>query len=315
MSALESKPYDHALRALSRLLPESLLCLLGEQMPDLSQLEPISSREVSLKREVDALYWLGPDRGEKRDVLHGEFEAIPPADLPQKVMVYNVGLRAVLPSVGRIRSVVFLLRAPAAGFQPEYRETHPSGTTLFFRFEVVRLYEFPAQQLANVPFTAALTPLGAGFSEDNRGSLLRKARQSMLALPDPQRAEAQGALALLAVARNVPRRMLYAIFDEAEVRMSSSYLEFIQPDLDKARAEAREEGREEGREEAEQRALQEARQRMQQMVALKFPNRSNTDQSRLTAAIRVATKKTLDTWTLRMLTVDSIDTLLNPADD
>jgi hypothetical protein len=129
-----SKPFDATLKDLIRAYPADWLAHVGERVTGAPEVLSVELSTVSVS--ADALIRVGGK------VVHIDVQSGPDDSLAERMLVYNVlaHRHSGLP----VRSVVVLLRANAtrAGFVDRV-----AYEGLSFRFDVVRVWELPAEDL------------------------------------------------------------------------------------------------------------------------------------------------------------------------
>lgn len=172
-------------------------------------------------------------------LLHIEIESSPKANLPERMLAYNVALRFAPCGPIAVRSYVLLVGRGGRrrrAVPEELVVTYGADQILSCRWVVVDLAMMDPSTLASDPVLAALTPLARSPGEAE----LRLAVDTLHAQPVDERREGVGLLFILA---NKPHKaLLRTILDIREVRMSIGYQDILQ--------EGRQEGRQEGLREA-----------------------------------------------------------------
>jgi predicted transposase YdaD len=186
--------YDQALKRLLIRAHEGFLALIApgrtwraDRSPEL----PAVARQADLVWEVER-----PDG--RRGILHIELQTKVEPNLGERIAEYLVRLyrRDHLP----IRSIVVLLRptaqVPTSPFViPSDEEDEDSQTT---RFRVIRLWEVPQEQVLGTEHYA-LWPLASVMADVTAESTRAVAeRIAALPIPEPERRELTGLLAVLA---------------------------------------------------------------------------------------------------------------------
>ncbi len=282
---------------------DRLLFNLVESSPEsIARLAGVAGRIVGVRaharvsppnRVADAVLRVEDEAGPL--ALHVEFETAPGAELPWRMLVYNVLLRtsraaggsAVRP-VRRLRSVVVLLEPPTRRVTGSLRWDHG----LAFDFDVVHLYRLPASELAGDALLAALTPFGRGL----RAADLRRALATLReGVAEGERLEALTAILLGGTAlraggglehtileaamssdfdpkqsvifqwfeelanQHVREKVEQEVRREVEQKVRQEFEEARRQELEEARRQALEEARRQALEEARRQALEEAR--------------------------------------------------------
>ncbi len=247
MSTLPHDVYDRSLKRFWDLDPRPLLKLaFGEE--EWTRVEPRPVEVVqTLKQVADRLAYVeGP---EGPFFAHVEFERRPGPDLSARMFQYNVLLWAAQKGVAPVRSAVILLeKAPV---EEELRLSYGSEAIDHFRYRQIRLYEVPAEVLANSPELAPLTPLGAGCSEQ-----VVKVATETLSRSQDRPEDSLALLYLLGRVFGMTDAGLGRILKMEVVRMSDVYQEIME--------EGRLEGLQKGRQEGLLRALA-------QVLTLRYP--------------------------------------------
>jgi predicted transposase YdaD len=139
------KPFDATMRELFELEPAAWLEFLGIPVADPGLVKVIDSNLSTITADADKLIRLD---GVLRLILHIEFLSGRDTGYPAQALWYNtlVGRKHGLP----VWSVVILLRPEADGpeLTGEYeREVPGRGKNLWFRYDVVRVWELPPDRL------------------------------------------------------------------------------------------------------------------------------------------------------------------------
>lgn len=131
-----------------------LLGLAGAEALEAVTLEPVA--KAPDPRRISDVVWKVRHNG-RLILLHVEFETSPNGkELPFRMAEY--GCRHHFLHKLPVRSVVFL--ASSAGAMPSFYDVQVEESGLLYRFEVVKLYEKDALQLASDPMTAPFSLLG-----------------------------------------------------------------------------------------------------------------------------------------------------------
>ena len=205
---------DRILRALWQRAPTSLL-RFALRAPTLQVHGLLDSQPVLVRRGVDAVCEAEDHRG--RFVGHVEAETRASAkDLPARMWTYGALLHA---STGLpVRSSVLLLE-PCPKLPRRFVMRHGQDVLATYRYDVVRLYQFPAAALAQNPDLAVLTPMGKGAGLTHvaaaRDTLTRE-------LSGPTRDDLIAALYIVG-GRRFDSRDLLRIFNREQLMQSSTY--------------------------------------------------------------------------------------------
>ena len=155
-----TKPLDAALRELYEVEPAAWMEFLGLAVPDRGLVAVIDSNLSTVTADSDKLILR---RGPDPLILHTEFLSGRTVSYPRQLHRYNalVGYKHGVP----VWSVLFLLRPAADGpeLTGEYVQEVPGrGANLWFRYEVVRVWELPPERLlaAGLPLLP-LAPVSA----------------------------------------------------------------------------------------------------------------------------------------------------------
>ncbi len=177
--------------------------------------------------------------GRRAMAVQVEFQSARDADLDERVLAYNVLARRRhrVP----VRSVVFLLR-PAAGppgVRGSVRWAEASGARLPFDYDLVRVWQLPAEQLLAAGIgTLPLAPVAAVGRTAVR-SVIGQVRDRLdREVPAPQAAELMHATRILTGLR-YNRAEVQDLFRGVQHMRESSYYQEI---LDEGRVEGRVEG-------------------------------------------------------------------------
>lgn len=137
-----SKPFDATVKELITSYPADWLTQLGVPVTDTP--EVLSAELSTVSAAADTLIKVG------NLVVHIDLESGPDDELARRMLLYNVLAHhhTKLP----VRSIVVLLRSNAVGSGPvgavEYAPV-PGVSDLRFRFETVRAWELPSDELLN----------------------------------------------------------------------------------------------------------------------------------------------------------------------
>ncbi len=226
-------PFDATLKQLVRSHPRDWLDAL--HVPAGDPVEVLTPDLSTVTRFADTVLRVG-DRG----ILHLDFQSGPDAELPRRMLLYNVLLHQAyaLP----VHTAVVLLRpgAGATGFRGAVSyQMVPRRGRLEFRFEVIRLWQRPTEELlASGLGVLPLAPLGklpAGMRPPTglAGVVERLVERIMQeAAPD----EAAGLLsaAFILIGLRVPRPQGVQLFRGVRAMRESSTYQYI---LDEGREE------------------------------------------------------------------------------
>lgn len=164
------KPFDSTLKELAERRPRPWMSLLlGRPVGDV---QVINADLSTITAEADKLFRVGDPRPW---IVHTEFETSYKADAPHKGLRYSVLARSrhELP----VQTIFVLLRPGADGdaFTGTLEEELPDGTKyLLFRYNVLRVWELPAEQLlAGDLATLPLAPI-ARATEEEIPAILRR---------------------------------------------------------------------------------------------------------------------------------------------
>lgn len=259
---------DRILRSLWQRAPEPFFRLaLGA--PALVVHAILDSQIVLLRRGVDAVCEVEDERG--RYIAHVEAETSASASaLPARMWAYGAFLHA---STGLpVRSSVLLLE-PCPALEAGFELRHGRDLLATYHYQIVRLYEIPASQLASHPDLAVLTPLGAGATLEQ----VAQARDTLrLAHASPTRDDLLAALYVVG-GRRFDLPLLARILTREQLMQSVTYQAIL------------EEGIERGVERGVERGLGQGQERAQRATAtrllhLRFPQ-ADLDQALSLAAV------------------------------
>ncbi len=170
---------DQALHEVVTAHPEIIAALIGVKG---KVADARAALRGILDRTADAVLVVEGDK----EVVHVEFEARATAELPWRMLVYNVILRSRRPLGGapnqplpRLRSVAVLLGRPKASIEERFVSV---DGRIRFEFEVVHLYARDAASLASDPVLAPLVPFARGGRSRHA---LKRAIHTIRALDDP----------------------------------------------------------------------------------------------------------------------------------
>lgn len=239
------KKYDASLKSLVEKHPQDWLAQLG--LPSDVPVEVMDADLSTVTAMADKVLHV---KGIAPYLLHIELQSARDLKLHKRVLKYNVLLedRYNLP----VHSVVFLLRPEAdyAGLNGKVGYTAAQGRTrLNFDFEVVRLWEQPAEPFLNGGVgTLPLTFLCAISREDvpNLASQLQERIKQNLPFGDAAEI-LMIACMLLQMRFKEERRFMETIFGIRGLDETPFYQEILKKGLEEGRATGRTEGRTEGR--------------------------------------------------------------------
>jgi predicted transposase YdaD len=201
----ERPDYDQALKRLLTRAHDGVLALLA---PDLTWKGERSSELPAVTRRAD-LVWEVERQERTRGLLHIEMQTEPDDELGERIAEYMIRLwrRDHLP----VRSIVIFLRPtkqlPSSPFVILWRE-QPSLTCAF---EVVKLWELPAERVLETPFYDLwpLASLMAGASVERAVTIAE--RIAAAPLSQAERGELTGLLVVIAEVRLRRREVLAAL--------------------------------------------------------------------------------------------------------
>ncbi len=131
-----------------------------------------------LNTDLSAVYNLSADGlvmaerpGHPNQIFHLEFQSSHDADMPARLAAYNCQV-ALRYKVEAVSSIVILLRKTAftRGLRGPHRRSSPAlGENLWFKFQVVKLYDLPTTPFLNGPLS--MMPL-AMFTKIRRSNLV-----------------------------------------------------------------------------------------------------------------------------------------------
>ncbi|NCJ08185.1 Rpn family recombination-promoting nuclease/putative transposase [Synechococcales cyanobacterium C] len=221
--------FDNICKYLVQSYPEDFATwLLGEAVP-LSQLEP---SELLLEPiRADALLLLAAEEL----VLHMEFQTAPDPSMPFRMLDYRTRVYRRYPAKA-MRQVVVYLKPSTSALVYESAFEIPGTRHVF---EVVRLWEQPAEVFLHSP---GLMPLAVLGQTSDRESMLRSTAAVIETLPQGQRGAVAASTAVLA-GLVLNQETIGQILRRDVMRESVIYQEIL--------AEGRAEGRVEGRTEGE----------------------------------------------------------------
>jgi predicted transposase YdaD len=309
-----TKPLDATMRELYEVEPAAWLEFLGIPVPDPGLVAVIDSNLSTVTADSDKLIRRdGPDPL----ILHTEFLSGRVVSYPRQLHRYNAlaGYKHGAP----VWSVLFLLRPAADGpeLTGEYVQEVPGrGANLWFRYEVVRVWELPPERLltAGLPLVP-LAPVSAVPRERLPEVLAAVARR----LRDEAAAGLKGALwaaTEILLGLNHPKDRVKELTEEITtmvlgirgIEESSVYQDIFAKGEAKGRAEGEAKGRAEG--EAKGRAA-EARKILLRQGRKRLGPPEESVQDRIAALSDV---DRLDLLLDRLLDVASWDELLASAE-
>jgi predicted transposase/invertase (TIGR01784 family) len=229
--------YDNICKFIAETFPEDIATwLLGTPVP----LTELSPTELSVEPiRADTLILLQSDDL----VLHVEFQTKPDDTLPFRMLDYRVRVYRRFPEKPMKQVVVYL--QPTGS--PLVRQTAFRLEKTYHEFEVVRLWEQPAEVFLNTPGLLPFAVLGQ--TDEPERVLGRVAREIESIERSRQRSNLAASTAILAGLK-LDREAINQIL-RREIMQESS---FYQQLLEEGRQEGRQEGLQEGRQE-ERRAI------------------------------------------------------------
>jgi predicted transposase YdaD len=268
--------YDQAIKRLLSQAHDGFLALVA---PDLTWRGERSPEVPAVARRAD-LVWEVERPGGQRGILHVELQTRVEADIGERLAEYAIRLwrRDHLP----VRSLVVFLREAANVPTSPFRIPWGEQESLRYDFEIVRLWEVPQEEVLNTGYYD-LWPLASLMAGVTVESTLAVAERLIAApLPQPERSELTGLLAVLASMRLPLEAILNTLRREQmieEIMRESGWAQLW-------REEGRQEGREEGREEGE-------RQMAREMAQLALEGRFGALSEDVLVALRSADEATL----------------------
>jgi hypothetical protein len=235
-----SLSFDATLKDLARDGPEDFL-IAFDKRPD----GPVSLRNVDLStvsRAADFVVGIG---NPLKEVTHIDFQASADADKHRDVLVYN----ALLHQKFRVpvHSIVVLLRPQATHYNltgTVAYEPRPGRGKMNFDYEIVRLWERPAEQLLGGPLgTLPLAPLGQlpeGVSlEDGLTAVIQRMVGRVMSEAAPEKAKLLLTASYILTGLRVHRDVALNLFRGVRaMRESDTYLAILDEGRDEGRLEA-----------------------------------------------------------------------------
>lgn len=246
------KPYDSTLKELVERHPRPWLrLLLGHDVDDV---QVIYADLATIVAEADKLFRI---RGPRPYIVHTEFEASYKADSPLKGLRYGVLARC---RHGLPVQTIFVLRRPEAdgnAFTGTLEEELPDGTKyLLFRYNVVRVWELPAEQvlagdLATLPLAAI-----ARVSEQELPAVIRRIDERIEHEAGPgEAAELRLATSMLLGLTHSGESLTNLLRGVGDMKESAMYQLILEEGRVEGRVEGWEMGREEGKLQGEREVL------------------------------------------------------------
>ncbi len=208
---------------------------LSELSPTELSVEPIRADALILRQSDDL-------------ILHVEFQTEPDASISFRMLDYRVRVYRRFGDKPMYQVVIYLQPTRS----PLVRQTTFRLEKTYHEFEVVRLWEQPAENFTNAP---GLFPFAVLGQTDEPERVLRQVAREIEAIPPSnQRSDLAASVAILAGLR-LDREAIDRILRRDIMQESSFYQQL----LEEGREEGREEGLQRGREEGLQQGLQRGR--------------------------------------------------------
>lgn len=209
------KPFDATLKSLIRNHPADWLTHLG--VPITAPPQVIDAELSAVSAAADTLIRVG-DR-----IVHIDLEAGPDADLPTRMLLYNVlaHRQTGLP----VRSVAVLLRSNAVTAGLTDRVDYDG---LRFRFELVKVWEQPAESFLTagvglLPLAVLARPPAGMTREQALPEQVSQLAEAFEDEPEPDRSDLMLS-ALLLAGMHIPRDRARDIFQRVlQMHVSSTY--------------------------------------------------------------------------------------------
>ncbi len=249
--------FDSTCRRLAEIFPQDFASWLLGRTIDLTELSPT---ELSLEPiRADSVILLQGDDA----ILHIEFQTDPKINIPLRLADYRLRLHRKF-SEKTIHQVVIYLRETAS--ERVFQNTFEIAG-MYAEFEVIRIWEVPAEELLAYP---GLLPFAAlGRSDDTVKTLRTAVSEIANIASEPEQHEAIAATYVLAGLR-LDVDIISRVIRRDVMQESVTYQAIL------------EEGREEGREEAQRSiALQLLREQISIEIILKVTGLSMNDIERL----------------------------------
>jgi hypothetical protein len=209
---------DRALKLLWRRDPRPLVQLVTGLHG--VRVQPVAGELHQVRRDADLVARVDGPHGSF--ILHLELESAPKADLPSRLLAYNVFLREALGGRPLVRSAVLLVRKARRRVPEHLTLRHGEDLVLHFQFAVVHLASIDALDLAQDPVLAPLAPLGA----DAGRAAVEAAVATLQGLAAPARHDGMSLLYVLG--GEALRPTIRAMLDMQEVRMGWAYQEILE---------------------------------------------------------------------------------------
>jgi hypothetical protein len=247
-----TKALDATMREIYEIEPAAWLEFLGIPVLDPSLVDVIDSNLSTVTADSDKLIRL---RGPAPLILHAEFLSGRVVSYPRQLHRYNAlaGYKHGVP----VWSVLFLLRPAADGpeLTGEYVQEVPGrGANLWFRYDVVRVWELPPERLltAGLPLLP-LAPVSS-VTPERLPEVLRAVAQRLRAEAAPGLKESLWAATEILLGLNHPKERVKELIEEITtmvlgirgIEESSIYQDIFTKGEAKGRAEGEARGRAEG---------------------------------------------------------------------
>ena len=234
------RSFDQALKGILLRGHDGVLALVA---PDLTFRGERSPELPAVARRADVV-WEVADAGGQPGGLHIEVQTEPDAQIGERLAEYAIRLwrRDHLP----LRSLVICLRPTQSLPESPFVVEFGGRETLRFHFDVVRLWEIPAERVLETPYVD-LWPLAGVMAGVTEGSVVAAARQIATApVEEQERSDLLELLALLAGLRLPARAMLDALRKEPMIEDLLRHSSVAQALIEEGRDEGLRQGRDEG---------------------------------------------------------------------
>ena len=184
--------YDHALKRVFAANPEGILSVFA---PGSTWLDDLQTDLPGVNRQADLVWKVEQPKGGP-GIVHFELQSTSDDEMDERVVDYawRIRLRYHLP----VRSIVIYLRPDGKIPDPVYHWEWDGESRFSYAFDVIRLWEWQPEQVLDLPYPN-LWPL-AGFMANVTVDKTAEIVDQIAAapIPDPQRTELVGDLALFA---------------------------------------------------------------------------------------------------------------------
>ncbi len=193
--------YDHALKRIFALNPEGILSAFA---PGATWLNDLQTELPGVNRQADLVWKVEQSKGGP-GIVHFELQSTKDDEMPERVVDYawRIRQRYHLP----VCSIVIYLRPDGETPDPVYHWEWDEEPRFRYAFDVIRLWEWQPEQVLDLPYPN-LWPLAGFMANVTVDRTAEIVDQIAASVPDPQRTELVGDLALFAGMR-LPWEAIY----------------------------------------------------------------------------------------------------------